>query len=252
MIESGICKRRQVRKDYIKVNDIRSSGKINIFASAHISQFRLNKGVLSSDQPIGKVCIQEVTHCSIVMVANKSLGYGERNGMRRWDGIVNWTTVLDYVGRKVKVKDDRTDIKLDTRVLNDNAFYHFRLRLMGYNEMKANDFVYKDFTNRRVKEKLRVNIPLNGKVTTFLTGHGKTGAYFYRFKLRDNPSCACGAEEQTFDHLLFECPKLDKERLAFQREMLRKTGKWTFTKLKIMQEHAHIFINYVNAINLDE
>ncbi|KAJ4442085.1 hypothetical protein ANN_11951 [Periplaneta americana] len=59
----------------------------------------------------------------------------------------------------------------------------------------------------------------------------------YRFKLRDNPSCACGAEEQTVDHLLFECPKLDKERLAFQREMLRKTGKWTFTKLKIMREH---------------
>ncbi|KAJ4448399.1 hypothetical protein ANN_10415 [Periplaneta americana] len=76
-----------------------------------------------------------------------------------------------------------------------------------------------------VKERLRVNIPLNGKVTTFLTGHGKTGAYLYRFKLRDNPSCACGAEEQTVDHLLFECPKLDKERLAFQREMLRKTGK---------------------------
>ncbi|KAJ4452039.1 hypothetical protein ANN_03554 [Periplaneta americana] len=46
-----------------------------------------------------------------------------------------------------------------------------------------------------------------------------------RFKLRHNPSCACGAEEQTVDHLLFECPKLDKERLAFQREMLRKTGK---------------------------
>ncbi|KAJ4433020.1 hypothetical protein ANN_15277 [Periplaneta americana] len=103
-----------------------------------------------------------------------------------------------------------------------------------------------------VKERLRVNIPLNGKVTTFLTGHGKTGAYLYRFKLRDNPSCTCGAEEQTVDHLLFECPKLDKERLAFQREMLRKTGKWTFTKLKIMQEHAHTFTNYVNGINLDE
>ncbi|KAJ4449388.1 hypothetical protein ANN_00787 [Periplaneta americana] len=99
-----------------------------------------------------------------------------------------------------------------------------------------------------VKERLRVNIPLNGKVTTFLTGHGKTGAYLYRFKLRDNPSCACGAEEQTVDHLLFECPKLDKERLAFQREMLRKTGKWTFTKLKIMQEHVHTFINYVIII----
>ncbi|KAJ4432672.1 hypothetical protein ANN_21295 [Periplaneta americana] len=103
-----------------------------------------------------------------------------------------------------------------------------------------------------VKERLRVNIPLNGEVTTFLTGHGKTDAYLYRFKLRDNPSCACGAEEQTVDHHLFECPKLDKERLAFQREMLRKTGKWTFTKLKIMQEHAHTFTNYVNAINLDE
>ncbi|KAJ4447158.1 hypothetical protein ANN_09159 [Periplaneta americana] len=103
-----------------------------------------------------------------------------------------------------------------------------------------------------VKERLRVNIPLNGKVTTFLNVHGKTGAYLYRFKLRDNPSCACGAEEQTVDHLLFECPKLDKERLAFQREMLRKTGNWTFTKLKIMQEHVHTFINYVNVINLDE
>lgn len=102
-----------------------------------------------------------------------------------------------------------------------------------------------------VKVRLKLNIPLNTNTTTFLTGHGKLGSYYYRFKIKDNPSCSCGAEVQTVDHVLFECSKLETERAKFISDMLSKKGKWTFTKTKLMLEHTKSFIDFLNAINLE-
>ncbi|KAJ4426469.1 hypothetical protein ANN_27283 [Periplaneta americana] len=62
------------------------------------------------------------------------------------------------------------------------------------------------------KDRLRVNIPLNNNLTTFLTGHGKLRAYFHRFHILDSPECPCGKGDQTAEHLIFRCAILDKER----------------------------------------
>jgi hypothetical protein len=46
---------------------------------------------------------------------------------------------------------------------------------------------------------------------TLITGHGKLRSYLHRFGLIDNPMCLCEEEEQTTDHLMFQCNKLTKE-----------------------------------------
>ena len=45
-----------------------------------------------------------------------------------------------------------------------------------------------------------------------VTAHGKTKAYLRRFKIIQSPECVCANGDQTVDHLIFDCSKLDKER----------------------------------------
>jgi len=46
-----------------------------------------------------------------------------------------------------------------------------------------------------------------------LTGHGKLRSYLHRFGLIDDPMCSCEEEEeQTRDHLIFQCKKLRNQR----------------------------------------
>ena len=40
-------------------------------------------------------------------------------------------------------------------------------------------------------------------VAAMLTGHGKTRAYFHRFKIWENAQCVCQLGDQTIDHLLY-------------------------------------------------
>lgn len=102
-----------------------------------------------------------------------------------------------------------------------------------------------------VKERLKLNLPLNGNITTFLTGHGKINSYFFRFKIKDSPMCTCGNEEQTVDHLLFTCVKLDRERQLFKNNMINKHGKYTFDKVKLIEKYTKELILYLNSIDLD-
>jgi hypothetical protein len=44
-----------------------------------------------------------------------------------------------------------------------------------------------------------------------VTGHGKLRSYLQRFGITDNPICPC-EEEQTSDHLIFQCKKLNNQR----------------------------------------
>ena len=53
---------------------------------------------------------------------------------------------------------------------------------------------------------------LTTKLEAVLMGDGKTRAYLYRLKLRDDAKCICGQNDQTLDHLLFHCEKPNTKR----------------------------------------
>ena len=63
-----------------------------------------------------------------------------------------------------------------------------------------------------IKERLRKRIQLTPKLTAILTAHGKTKDYLYRFKIIVSSECPCGTGNQTVEHLIYECPKLQTER----------------------------------------
>jgi hypothetical protein len=62
-----------------------------------------------------------------------------------------------------------------------------------------------------VKERLKKKINLSPNFTVMVTAHGKTKAYLHRFKIIQSSECFCVNGDQTVDHLIFNCPKLDKE-----------------------------------------
>ncbi|RVE51902.1 hypothetical protein evm_003522 [Chilo suppressalis] len=54
---------------------------------------------------------------------------------------------------------------------------------------------------------------LNKKVVSTICrlriGHATTPVHLVRLKIRDSPTCDCGTEDGTVDHLFFNCPKLN-------------------------------------------
>ena len=77
-----------------------------------------------------------------------------------------------------------------------------------------------------VRDRLGIKLTLTTKLAAVLTAHGKTRAYLYRFKIRDDARCICGQNDQTMDHLLFLCEKTSTQRevlkhqLSHQREWM--------------------------------
>jgi len=52
-----------------------------------------------------------------------------------------------------------------------------------------------------VTDRLKMKISINPNFTAMVTGHGRTRAYRYRFRLIDNAACPCNKQDQTVDHL---------------------------------------------------
>jgi len=44
-----------------------------------------------------------------------------------------------------------------------------------------------------------------------IIAHGKTKAYLHLFKITESPECPCDGGNQTVDHLLCDCSKLQRE-----------------------------------------
>ena len=64
-----------------------------------------------------------------------------------------------------------------------------------------------DITDRSTKK-----INLTPNLTAMMTAHGKTKASLHRFKIIQSPECICTEGDQTVDHLIYDCGKLEKER----------------------------------------
>jgi len=54
-----------------------------------------------------------------------------------------------------------------------------------------------------------------------VTAHDKNKAYLHRFKITESPECPCDGGNQTMDHLLYDCSKLQRER----EKLIRNVSK---------------------------
>ena len=80
-----------------------------------------------------------------------------------------------------------------------------------------------------VTERLNMKISTNRRLTTMLTSHGNINSYLRRFKIIISPVCPCGKNDQTTDHLLYECELLKTQRNGL-RIAVSKSGDWPTTK----------------------
>jgi hypothetical protein len=83
-----------------------------------------------------------------------------------------------------------------------------------------------------------------------LTGHGKTRAYFHRFKIRDNAHCVCQQGDQTTDHLLYDCNLLEAQR-GILRKNVTKNGQWPAEKHELITNHLEPLLTYIESIDFD-
>jgi hypothetical protein len=59
-----------------------------------------------------------------------------------------------------------------------------------------------------VQDRLKMKINVTPNFSAVVTGHGKTGAYFCRFKKMEQATCPYNSGDQTVDHLLYQCTLL--------------------------------------------
>ena len=84
-----------------------------------------------------------------------------------------------------------------------------------------------------------------------VTGHGKLTSYLHRFRLTDNPMCPC-KEEQTTDHLIFQCEKLRNQRNKMIKQIKNTGGNWPMTNETFVNNYLPIFVKFVRTIDFTE
>ena len=76
-----------------------------------------------------------------------------------------------------------------------------------------------------IKEILGKRIQLSPNLTAIMPAHGKTKDYLHRFKTIDSSECTCGGGKQTVDHLINECPKLQRESSSKKHSKTRNLAE---------------------------
>jgi CHAT domain-containing protein len=101
-----------------------------------------------------------------------------------------------------------------------------------------------------VQDRLRTKLTLTTKLAAVLTGHGKTKAYLYRFKLRDDARCICRHEDQTMNHLLFRCEKTSKQREVLKQQTNQQRN-WIECEQELISKHTKVFCDFVESIDFE-
>ena len=96
---------------------------------------------------------------------------------------------------------------------------------------------------------MKINVTHN--FTSMVKGHCNIRSYLHRFKIIETPPCPCGTNDQTIDHLLFECELLNKERDRLISTVL-KTHVWPISKNNLIRKHLKIFVKFTNEISFDK
>jgi hypothetical protein len=84
-----------------------------------------------------------------------------------------------------------------------------------------------------------------------VTAHGKTKTYLHRFKIIQSPECVCANGDQTVDHLIFHCAKLDKER----EKLIAHTSKeedGPVRKCDLVNKYLNEFKQFINSIDFEK
>jgi hypothetical protein len=84
-----------------------------------------------------------------------------------------------------------------------------------------------------------------------VTAHGKTRSYLHRFKILESPECPCANGNQTVDHLLFDCSKLNNEREKLIAYIWREDN-WPVKKSELVNKYLKQVVQFTNSIDYEK
>ena len=103
------------------------------------------------------------------------------------------------------------------------------------------------------RNRLRQKIPTFPEFTATVTGHGEIWSYLQGFVLTDNPMCQCEEEEEeTTDHLIFQCKKLRNQKNEMIKQIKNIGGNWPKTNETLVNNHLQIFVKFVKSIDFTD
>ena len=102
-----------------------------------------------------------------------------------------------------------------------------------------------------VRNRLREKIPIFPEFTVLVIGYGKLRSYLHRFGITDNPMWPCEEEEQTADHLIFQCKRITNQRNTI-KQIKDTGGEWPTTKEKLVNNYLQIFVNFAKSIDFTD
>jgi hypothetical protein len=84
-----------------------------------------------------------------------------------------------------------------------------------------------------------------------VTAHRKTRSYLHRFKIIESPEFPCANGNQTVDHLLYDCRKLNSERGKLIAH-ISKEDDWPIRKIELVNKHLKQVIHFTNSIDYEK
>jgi hypothetical protein len=64
--------------------------------------------------------------------------------------------------------------------------------------------------------------------------------------------CPCKEEEQTSDHLIFKCKRLNKQRNEMIKQIKITGSDWPTKNEKLVNKYLQIFVNFVKSIDFTD
>ena len=87
-------------------------------------------------------------------------------------------------------------------------------------------------------------------MTATVTAHGKAKDYLHIFKVTDLPECPCENGNQTVDHFIYACQRIQKEVEALISN-IAKQDTWPREKIELANKYIKQFTQFTNSINFD-
>jgi hypothetical protein len=102
-----------------------------------------------------------------------------------------------------------------------------------------------------VRNSMKTQLKITPNFTAIVTAHGKTKSYLHRFKIIDSPACSCGGGNQTVDHMLYDCEKLQREREELIANVT-KQDNWPVNKSDLVNKYLKQFTEFTKSIDFEK
>ena len=100
----------------------------------------------------------------------------------------------------------------------------------------------------KVKDRLKMKITLTPNFTAMVTAHGKTRSYLHRLKIIESPVCPCANGNQTVEHIIYDCGKLNNERRKLIAD-ISKEDHWPVGKNVLVNKYLKQITHFINSID---